>query len=247
MAKLTTLQYVQRALSAIDSDNVSDVAEGVESEQVLLLLNTVYEQLYDDFPWYHLRSYGNLQVTTVPNEMTIPDGVRNIDGDLIRYNKKNVWYIAPDAMQAMLDGRDTIEANIDSLGAVTDRDPLYWTTEDDTTIIFDSYNSTLASSLSRVWFVSTCPALVNNTDKPQLPDLLHGVLLNGLLEETFRTLKGDEGSARVYARKYITGLSKAKRWARRQDKVKTTNGVNYGRRNVGGASYISGRQYIQGV
>lgn len=243
MARLTTLQLVQRALSAINSDNVSSISDGVEAEQTLLLLNTAYEQLLDDFPWFHLRSYGQLEVTTTPNQMRIPTNVRNIDGDLIRYDKKDVWYITPDNMIKILDGRDTTATNVDSNGAITDHVPIYWTTQDDENIIFDAYDGTLASSLSEVWFITEPAPLDNDADIPDLPDILHGVLLNRLLEESFRTLKGDEQSAQIYFRKYISGLSKAKRWARKQNRVESTNGTNFGRRFVSGNRFITDRSY----
>lgn len=246
MAKLTSLQYVQRALSKIDADNVSDISDTVESEQVKLLLDEAYENIIDDFPWFHLQEYGQLEVTATAHIMKIPDTVANIDGDLIRYNKLDVWYISPDKMIEILDGRDTTLSTVDSNGALNNRDPQYWTTEDDENIIFDSYDGTLAQALSQVRFIRKPASLTNNTDIPDIPDILHGVLLNRVLEETFRTLKGDEQSAQVYARKYIIGLAKAKRWARKLDRKVSTHGADYGRRQTQGRRFISSRCVQEG-
>jgi hypothetical protein len=247
MAKLTTLEYAQRALSAINSENISSISDGVEADQVLKLLNSCYEQLLDDYPWTHLRSYGQLEVTATAHIMKIPNTVKNIDGDLIRYNKNNVWYVTPDFMIELLDGRDTTASNVDSNGAVNDSDPQYWTTQDDENIIFDSYDGSLVASLTNVWMITEPTKLENDTDVPDLPDMLHGVLLNSLLENCFRTLKGDEQAAQIYFRKYISGLSKAKRWARKQNKLESTNGVDYGRKATLSGRWITDKCYREGA
>ncbi len=230
MAKLTTLQYVQRALSKLDSDNVSDIDETVESEQVKLLLDEAYEEILEDFPWFHLQEYGQLEVTATAHIMKIPDTIATIDGNLIRYNELNVTYISPERMTEILDGRDTDLATVDSNGARNDLDPLNWTTEDDENIIFDSYDGSLVQALSKVRMIRLPGNLTNNTSVPDLPDRLHVVLQNRLYEEVFRTLKGDEQSAQVYHRKYLRTLAKAKRWARKVDQTVSTHGQSYGKR-----------------
>lgn len=230
MAQLTTLQIVQRVLSMVDSENVSSIDETIESEQVKVLVDLVYESMLDDYPWNHLRENGTLEVTSTPNLMKIPDDVLRIDGDLIRYDKKNVWWISTENMTRTLDGRDTTASNVDSSGALTDRDPLYWTSYDDVNITFDSYDGSLVSALTNVELVKQPTTLSVDTDVPDLPDSLHTVLIYGVLEEAFRTLKGDDSNAERYRRKYLVGLSKAKRYAKKVDRKPSTNGVDFGRK-----------------
>lgn len=232
MAKLTTIQIVQRVLSAIDSDNVTSIADTVESEQVKDILDTVYDRLLDDFPWYHLKEYGTLEVTAVENEMKIPNTVMQVDS--VRYNKKDVFYLTPEDMTKKLDSRDISLSNVDNLGAYTEQEPTYWTSVDDEKIILDSYDGTLVSSLTKCLFIRKPVVLTNDSDVPDMPDRLHTVLLDGVFEEAFRLLKGDLQGATVYQRKYLVGLGKAKRWARRINKKDSTYGEGYGRNSYRG-------------
>lgn len=232
MAQLTVLQIVQRILSALDSDNVSSFSETVESEQVKLLIDTVYDKLLDDYPWYHLLDHGNLEVTATAHKMKIPNTVQQVNW--IKYNKEDVEYITPKEMQDILDNRDITLSNVDSNGAINDDDPTYWTSFDDEYITFDSYNSSLVASLSNAEFIRKPATLSEDTDIPDLPDRLHNVLLDGVFEEAFRTMKGDLQYAAVYQRKYLMGLHKAKRWARKINKKESTYGTDYGRKNYRG-------------
>lgn len=232
MAKLTTLQIVQRTLSALDSDNVSSISDTVESEQILDILNTVYDRLLDDFPWYHLREYGTLEVTATAHIMKIPNDILQVD--LIRYNKEDIIYVTPYEMTEFLDNRDITQSEVDSNGAYNDRDPSYWTSYDDEYITFDAYDGSLVASYTDCEFIRKPSTLTSDTDIPDLPDRLHTVLLDGVLEEAFRLFKIDERTAMVYQRKYIVGLGKVKRWARRINKKESSWGTDYGRKNYRG-------------
>ena len=76
MAISTSLDYVQRALSIIDADNVSEISDSVEGTQVFGLLKNVYDELLDGFPWPHLREFDRLQVTATAHIMKLqPDTV----------------------------------------------------------------------------------------------------------------------------------------------------------------------------
>jgi len=232
MARLTTLQIIQKALSAINSDNVSSISETVESEQVKDILDTVYDKLLDDFPWYHLREFGTLEVTSTAHQMKIPNTVMQVN--FVRYNKKDITYIDPYDMLVMLDGRDTTLTEVDANGAVNNRDPRYWTSYDDENIIFDGYDSSLVSSLSKCEFIRKPSVLSSEGDIPDLPDRLHTVLLDGVFEMVFRLIAGDKQNAVTHQRKYIVGLAKAKRWARKVNKKNTSYGSSYGRSNFRG-------------
>jgi len=228
MAKLTVIQIVQRVLSAIDSDNVTSISDTVESEQVKDILDTVYDRLLDDFPWDHLKEYGTLEVTAIDNEMKLPANVLHLNS--IRYDKKDVQYISPEDMTKKLDSRDTSLSNIDSLGAINNEDPTYWTSYDSETIVFDSYDGTLISSLSNCSLVRKPTILTSDSDIPDMPDRLHTVLLDGVFEEAFRLLKGDLQGASIYNRKYIVGLGKVKRWASRINLKGSIYGDEYARK-----------------
>ena len=228
MAKLTLLEIVQRAMSAIDADNVEDIDETVESAQMVMLVNSVYERLVDDFPWYHKRGKRPLEITTTPNLFRIPDDVTQVI--YLRYRGKPLSYLSPEKMDYMLSSRDSGQGNVDSVGAWTDRDPLYWTTYDDEFVAVDAYDGALVSALSDTFCILRPSKLSQNVHIPDLPDILHSALLLGVLEEAFGTLKGDEQRSQVYRTKFLKAIIKAKRWARRKFEEDSTWGVDYGRK-----------------
>lgn len=232
MSKLTYLQIVQRVASAIDTDNVTAIDESPESEQIALLVQTVYDDIIVEFPWYHKRESATLEVTATPNLMRIPDGVEQILSSIIYYDTNPVHWMIPETMRQRLAKRDKDEDTVDEAGAFNDLDPVYWSSYNDEDIVFDSYDGTLVDSLTDVWVSRNPSAPEEGTDIPDLPHILHTVLLHGVLEEAFRTLKGDEVAARSYQSKFLKGIARAKRWARKVNKKKNPGqNVDFGRRN----------------
>lgn len=232
MPKLTRLEIVQKVLSAIDSDNVTATDETVESEQVLELLDTVYNNILGTYTWPHLYTLDTLETTATAHEMRIPTDVQGIEW--VRYNKNDIIYITPYEMVEMLDSRDTTQSDIDSNGAKNDQDPTYWTSDDDSIIKFDSYDGNLSSSLSQIYVIREPSAMTADTDYPDLPSRFHTVLVHGVIEEAFRTLVGDNQTAQIYQRKFRQGVAQMKRWARIINLDNTTydSGIDYGRKNV---------------
>ena len=230
MALINVLTYVQRALGVVDANNVSSIGETVESNQVFELLETAYVELITDFPWHHLREFQQLQVTADKHIMRLPTDTMGFD--YIRYNKKDVQFIEPHAMQEKLDSRDTTLTDVDAFGAISDRDPAFWTTVDDENIIFDSYNASLQASLSLIETVREPVALVLGTDIPDVVKRMEPILLNMLFAESLRILKADESRARIYDRKVLKGLAGLKRWAKRHNRNNSWFGRNYGRKTA---------------
>lgn len=232
MARLTYLQIVQRVASAIDSDNVTAIDESPESEQIAELVKTVYDDLMSEFPWYHKRETIQLEVTATAHIMKIPNDVEQLASDIIYYDNEPVYYWHPDKMRDHLANQDTSLSTIDSNGAQNDKDPSYWSSYDDENIIFDSYDGTLVQAETAVWAIKEVSPPETDTDVPDMPNNLHPVLLWGVMEEAFRTLKGDETAASRYGRKYQKGKARAKRWARKTNqKENPGRKIDYGRRN----------------
>ncbi len=230
MAINTAVDYVQRALALIDADNVSEISDSVEGDQVFVLLKNVYDELLDAFPWPHLKSFAQLQATGTNHIMKLPVDVVGFKS--IRYNKNPVTFMEPMALQDLLDSRDTTLTNVDVNGAISNRDPQFWTTIDDENILFDSYNTSLQSSLSRIDAVRKPDDLIENTDRPDVVERMEPVLRNMLFAEAFRVLKADETRADTYDKKVKSGMAKLKRWAKRHDRNSSWYGRDYGRRNT---------------
>jgi hypothetical protein len=236
MAISTALDYVQRALSIIDADEVTTISETVEAGQVFDLLKNVYDELLDYYPWPHLNEFMVLVATNDDHIMSLPTDCVGFNN--IRYNKKNVTYIEPMEMQALLDSRDTTLSSVDANGAITDRDPAFWSTIDDDNIIFDSYNVVLSGSLSLIDGVKKPSALLLGTDRPDIPERMESCLRNMLFAEALRILKGDESRALVYDRKVMSQMAKLKRWAKRHNKNVSWYGPSYGRQAITNANII---------
>lgn len=231
MALLTALDYVQKALSIIDADNIDTLIDPtVEGDQVFTLLKTAYTELLSEFPWHNLKEFMTLQVTAIAHIMRLPTDA--IGFNWIRYNKNNITYITPIDMQEKLDSRDTTLSSVDSNGALLDRDPKYWTTIDDDNIIFDAYNISLQANLSKIEAIKKPVQLTVDSSRPDINERMEPVLLNMLFAESFRTVKADETRAKIYDDKAANGLADLKRWARRFNKVDSWYGQNYGRRNT---------------
>ena len=229
--RLTKLRIVQMVLSAIDSDDVTSISDTVESEQVGIIVDTIYDDINGEYPWAHLRELGNLEVTPTPNKMKIPEHVMTVNN--IYYNKKLVEYILPEDMLAIIGGRDTTLDNVDITGAVTDTDPTYWSSMDDTYIVFDSYNVSLVSSLSNTDVYRMPNQMISDSEYPDLPERFHNVLFQGAVADAFYNLKGDTTGFNIYRNRYKKSKEKMDRWAKRVNrKVSTGVNVNYGRKGI---------------
>jgi hypothetical protein len=215
---LTILRLVQRVLSALNLVSISTLNETEEDAQVLEIINRMYEELLSEFPWAHQYEYVNLLTTTTAHIMAVPERVVNFNW--IKYNDKDVSYVTPKFMN-----------DFHESGILTDRDPQYWTTLDDTNIIFSSYNSNLVSSLSTM-FAQTVPLdeFSADADVTNLPRNMNNLLLNMVLEIAAEEINGDSTASGIYAQKVRRLRQLAKRWARRHNVKPTTFGPDYARR-----------------
>lgn len=222
MAKYTRLTLVQRTLAAIDSESVTSIGESVEAEQIAELLDTVYDRIVREYPWPNLYTEFSLNVTSVSNEMIVPTEMLQLD--TLWYNKKEVSYVTPKQMREILNSRNTSDSNVDSLGAINDLDPTYWTSFDDETIVFDSYDSSLVENLTTCYGILAPPLMLLDTDIPRLPERFHSVILDGLIAEAMQVMKDNSFGYNVYSKKYKNGMIKMKRWAQRINRERSYEG-----------------------
>lgn len=237
MAKLTLIEMVQNILNDMDSDSVNSISDTTESAQVADIVRTAYFKLVsvrDDWPF--LRTLSNLVGlgdTDNPTLMELPEGANKVYW--IKYNKKNVTYISPKDFKDMVDGREpTDDGVVDADGYITNRDPLYWTTYDDTVVYFDSYNSdedtTLQSSKAEFYGI-VAPSWTHEDDfTPTLPEKMFPTLLADAKSTAFLVLKQQANDKEeTYA---VKGRIRAQNSAYRADKAEPTynDSINYGRR-----------------
>lgn len=253
--KYTNLDLVQLILSSMDSDEVNSVSDTVESRAVLDIVKTTYFDLASraNLP----RHYGLFQLVASadpaqPVTMTLPMNVAALTE--IRYNaattanpELTMRDVTPMPFRDFLNHIlalntntadvqsyiQTVNGGVFTLLCQNDRAPHYYTTSDDRTILFDSYDNTvdgtLQSSKTMCWGQLEFPWSALDTFVPDLDDKQHQLLLNEAKALAFMELKQ-------------TAHPKAEKNARRQwidgqsDKTKISlqtahqRDVNYGRK-----------------
>lgn len=150
MAKKTLLEMTQNILSAMDSDEVNSIGDTIESLQVAEVIRETYEYITVgiDVPGrsgiIKLDASGDV---ALPNYMTVPSNVERIEW--IRYDGTTIEYKSPLAFMDYVAGRGTGDevTTIENMAIYNDRDPLFYTSFDDDTVVFDSFNSTEGSTL----------------------------------------------------------------------------------------------------
>ena len=155
---MTLIEMVTDILSDMDSDVVTSYLDTVESEQVAQILKTTYFNMIDGRDWPHLYQPFRLTESsaTTPTHMTFGNTVMNVD--YVKYNIRTatdtkdryieIKFMEPKAFMGMLDARDSSATNVDQttdasgilLNIYNDRAPSYYTSFDEETVIFDSYD-----------------------------------------------------------------------------------------------------------
>lgn len=197
MAKRTLLSLVQSILSDMNSDEVNSISDTIEAQQVASVVKDTFYNLFGD---RILPEEGSpilltaLADTARPTYLKIPEGIFHIDW--IQYN----WMITGDAdyrplifqepsefvrQSTMISGQSDTTVISDSTGVklniITNKNPQYWTTFDDQTIICDSYDSdtesTLQSSKTFCWGQEAATFELSDSYVPAIDDNLFPLLL----------------------------------------------------------------------
>jgi hypothetical protein len=165
MPKMTLLDMVQDILSDIDSDEVNSISDTTESEQVVQIIKTTYENMMVTKYMPHLKGLMQLDSTnsSTPSHMKMPDDVMELV--TVNYDVhtsaqtdtkyKNMRYMEDTDFLEYTNARTTDNASVDlitdfsgaKLKIVTNTAPQYWTSFDDEYLVFDSYDSSLESNL----------------------------------------------------------------------------------------------------
>ena len=171
MADQTLLDYVQTILSSLDSDEVNSYDDTVESLQVANVIKTAYNQIQarsqlpEHYTIFELNASGD---ALSPVKMFRPSDVMSIDW--VQYDKREttetnenyveVTYVPVEDFLRMQNGLDidetevaemSISIGVDSLTYKyrNDRAPSFYTTYDDRTLLFDSYDASVDTTLQK--------------------------------------------------------------------------------------------------
>jgi len=212
--KYTNLDLVQLTLSSMDSDEVNSVNDTVESQSVLNIVKTTYFDIASraglprHFGLFQLVASGSVDR---PVTMTLPSNAASVEW--IKYNiatddqPLTMREIQPLPLQAFLEkifALNSTDSNVVSyfvyvgdtqytLLCQNDRPPTYYTTTDDGTVLFNSFNfitdDTLQSSKTMCWGQKEFPWAATDTFVPDLDDKQHQLLLNEVKALAFLELK----------------------------------------------------------
>jgi len=195
MAKMTLLEITQDILNDIDGDEVNSIDDTIESSQVANIVRSTYQAMMSNRNWPHTRKLVQIEASgdnNLPTHMTLQDNIKEIS--LVNYNKaklsygarrliEEVQFIEQDDFLRVCNTRDNTKAEyitvIDptSLVQLTIRNdiaPTYYTSFDDKTLIFDSYDSQVDTTLQKSKiqvYAYTMPTWIHEDDAiPDLPD-----------------------------------------------------------------------------
>lgn len=201
MAKRTLLSLTQNILSSMNSDQVGSIDDTEEARQVAEIIRETYEEMMSQRDWPHLKNIGKLDGfsnTSFPTKLVIPSNVDYVEW--IKYDKKiavtdspkfeEITHKTPEEFLDIVQSRSTDTANVTSFtdpasgvefNIITDTHPSYWTSFDNDNIIFDSYYSSLDSTLQQsknsIYAVFESTWVQSDNFIPDLPAKMFSFLL----------------------------------------------------------------------
>ena len=244
MPSMTLLEMTQDILSDLDSDNVDDISDTIESEQVAQIIKTSYYNLIDGKDWPQLKKFIRLEAATDarPTHMKMPDSA--IDIEWVKYNTKkaadtydkyvDVTYKTPKDFVDLIAVRKSDDATVDvvidatgvTLNIKNDVAPTFYTSFDDEYLIFDSYDSAIDTT-NMQQSKSQCFGKVQptwsttNTFVPDLPSQAFSYLLADSKTACFVILKQSENPI-------AAAQSQIQRRRMSQEAFRVSNGIAFG-------------------
>lgn len=231
MQKLTLLEVVQSTLASMASDQVNSIDDTDEALVVAEIAKDTYYEILsrDDWPFLKkvrsLDSYGD---TDYPNFLKSPVPVAYIKN--VRYNNRKstdtfdkyveVQYLEPDDFLDRIYGRSSSNTLVDTITTPenvklfinNNAGPSYYTSFDDETLVFDSYDSavdtTLQASKSTCVMIEVPDWESVDTFTPQLPHQMFPMYLAEVKAACHQYLK-QQGSP-VDAKRAFRGSSLSK-------------------------------------
>lgn len=195
--RLTVLDCVQQVLSKMNSDQVNSIGDTVESQQVVMELQTTFYDMLNNVDWAYQSNLISLEAsgdTARPTHMRVPTLVDKFDW--IKYNQGT--QSAPNYQPVSFLPREEFVAQIvtdftgsealtvqDYSGAFlvvkNNKHPQWFTSFDDEHIVFDSYDATVDDTLQSskiIAYGQTIPTFVMEDNAyPPLPAKLFPQLI----------------------------------------------------------------------
>ncbi len=198
--KLTLLEIVQDILNDLDSDEVNSIDDTVEAQQIAQIVKSTYFALLSNRNWPHLKKGIKLEAyadLTKPTHMKLADNVKELS--FVNYDKRKlnetrkryeqIKWMEPDDFLAYTNKRNsdepTVKVVVDFSGIDllirNDQQPTYYTSFDDSNMVFDSYDAQVDDTLVAAKFQAqgyVIPTWSPTDDFiPDLPDEAFTLLL----------------------------------------------------------------------
>jgi hypothetical protein len=164
--KYSLLDIVVDVINDMDGDFISSINDTDEAAQVAQIVKTTYQAIMSNRNWPHTARVLNITPyadSDLPTHCSIEDDVKELisvyydirknSGDRLDY--KQIKYLDPDDFLRHTNQRNSLDVNstviLDPSGVKliisTNKAPEYYTSFDDTTIVFDSYDSDIDSTI----------------------------------------------------------------------------------------------------
>ena len=253
MARPTLLDLVQRILSSMDSDSVNNISDTLEAEQVADVIRETYLDIVDEFDLESEHTIFSLTAsgtTARPTHMTLPEGYHSVEW--IKYDNRastastvrnftNIPFKEPADFMEQANRLNSDSSTVDVISDPTgveilirnSSNPSCWTTFDGNTFIFDSYDSsidsTLQSSKTQAYGQKSQELTISDTAVIDLPQDLYMLLRNQARETCFELFKdGAPNKVRQMAERSRVRANRLKKSTRLGREV--YKGPNYGRK-----------------
>jgi hypothetical protein len=168
MAKMTLLEIVQDILNDMDSDEVNNIDDTIESQQVAQIVKSCYHEMISNRDWPHLQRLIKMDAVNdidKPNYLRLPNEVKELtffkyDCHKLGSEKvelKDIRYKETDAFLRFVSNRNSTQDNVQTvldfsgtkLLVINNQAPTYWTSFDDLHIVCDSYDIAVDNTLKQ--------------------------------------------------------------------------------------------------
>lgn len=213
----TLLELVQDILASLESDEVNSIFDGTESQDVARIVKECYEAIIVEVAPKSRKGLFHLDASTdnsKPVLMRMPSDARsiewmkyNVGDDLQDTNFRPLHYLDPFEFIQHTNGLDEGTDWVDSMTVDfdghpfqikyrNDVSPYYYTSPDNVTILFDSYDMTIEQTLtsSRTYCYGNKSPVFKMEDDfiPTLDDTHFPLLLNMAKSQAFIEMKQTE-------------------------------------------------------
>lgn len=223
--KMTLLEVVQDVLNDLDSDEVNSIGDTVEATQIANICRSVYYDVITtvDLPEHtELMTVSGLSNSQRPNYMDansvteIKELRYNVSETVGELEYKLINYVSPDEFIQNIVTRDTSSSEVIivtdptngiSLPILNNKMPDYYTSFDDRYLCFDSYDSsvdtTLQTSKTMVLGVKIPTFTLIDSAVPDIDDTIFPYYLAEVKSRAFSLFKGGpDPKVEQFARKH---------------------------------------------